>query len=140
MRFIVLLVCCLAIAGCGYYPESCFDLSSTSRLPKCFSLPAGTSRENATVHMCYFVKQTGRTASFVLRGAHDQKLAEVEGTERGLEPLTLRQSPAGFPPGYPSFEVITVAGITDVIEHRRMEPVFYVNDNPAVWAELGVSK
>jgi len=42
--------------------------------------------------------------------------------------------------GYPSYEVITLNGITDIIEHRRMEPIFYVTDDPAVWKELGVGR
>ena len=90
--------------------------------------------------MCYYINQNGRTATFVFRGPHNGKLAEVAGTQKGLEPLTLKQPPAGFPPGYPSYEIITVGGVTDVIEHRRMEPIFYVNDDPSVWAELGVSR
>ena len=34
--------------------------------------------------------------------------------------------------------VATVNGITDIIEFRKMEPVFYMTDDPAVWKELGV--
>ena len=139
-RLVALLTGCLAAASCSYFPESCFDLSPQSRLPKWFALPADTSRESASVHMCYYINQNGRTATFVFRGPHNGKLAEVAGTQKGLEPLTLKQPPAGFPPGYPSYEIITVGGVTDVIEHRRMEPIFYVNDDPSVWAELGVSR
>ena len=98
------------------------------------------SRASASVHMCYYIEQSGRIATFVLRGPHNEKLAEVAGTQKGLEPLTLRNPPAGFPPGYPSYEIITVHGVPDVIEHHRMEPIFYVNDDPGVWAELGVSR
>ena len=90
--------------------------------------------------MCYYIKQSGRVATFVLRGPLNAELAGVVGTSKGLEPLTLKNPPAGFPPGYPSYEIITVHGVPDVIEHRRMEPIFYVNDDPAVWAELGVSR
>jgi hypothetical protein len=51
-------------------------------------------------------------------------------------PFELKHPPQGFPPGYPTYEVITVNGITDIIEHRRMEPIFYVTDDLAVWNEL----
>jgi hypothetical protein len=50
----------------------------------------------------------------------------------------IKNSPAGFPKGYPKYVVITVDGITDIIEHRKMEPIFYVTDDPAIWQELGV--
>ena len=43
---------------------------------------------------------------------------------------------SGFPAGYPVYEIIAVGGKTEIIEHRKMEPVFYVTDDPAVWAEF----
>jgi hypothetical protein len=36
--------------------------------------------------------------------------------------------------------VVTVNGITDIVERRTMEPVFYMTDDPAVWKELGVQQ
>jgi hypothetical protein len=59
---------------------------------------------------------------------------------KGLEPLQLKHPPPGFPPGYPSYEIITVNGITDIIEHRKPEAIFYVTDDPTVWKELGVAQ
>jgi hypothetical protein len=40
--------------------------------------------------------------------------------------------------GYPSYEVITIDGLSDVVEHRAMEPTFYMTDDPAVREELKV--
>jgi hypothetical protein len=59
---------------------------------------------------------------------------------KGSEPLYLKHPPLGFPAGYPSYEIITVNGITEIIEHRKMEPIFYITDDPAVWKELGVGQ
>ena len=137
---VTLLLACFLLSSCGQFPESCFNLSSDSRLPKWFSLPDGSSRESTSVTMCYYVGQKGRTATFILRGAHDAKLAEVTGDLKGLEPQTLKNTPVGAPSRYPSYEVVTVNGVTEVVEHRRMEPIFYVNDNTTVWAQLGVSR
>jgi hypothetical protein len=39
---------------------------------------------------------------------------------------------------YPGYEVVTVDGMTEVIEHRRMEPIFYITDDPQVKQRLGV--
>ena len=40
--------------------------------------------------------------------------------------------------GYPSYEVITVNGVIEIIEHRKLEPIFYITDDLAVLKELGV--
>ncbi len=40
--------------------------------------------------------------------------------------------------GYPAYEVITVNGVTDIVEFRHMEPIFYMTDDPRVWKELGI--
>jgi hypothetical protein len=34
------------------------------------------------------------------------------------------------------YEIVSFGGIADVIEHRQMEPVFYLSDDPAIQAEL----
>jgi hypothetical protein len=128
------------ISGCGPFAESCFDLSPESRLPRWFSLPVGTPRESASVHMCYYLDASGRTATFILRGERNEKLAKASGSVQGRYPLVLKDLPAGYPPGYPSYEIVSVDGITDVIEHRQMEPVFFINDDPGVWSELGVAR
>jgi hypothetical protein len=59
---------------------------------------------------------------------------------KGSERFQLKHPPPGFPPGYPSYELITVNGIIEIIEHRKMEAVFYITDDPAVWKELGVGQ
>lgn len=48
----------------------------------------------------------------------------------------LKNPPKEFPHGYPSYEIITANGMTDIIEHMVMEPVFYVTDDDNVWKEL----
>lgn len=136
----VLVLACLSLLGCGFFPESTFELAPESRLPKWFSLPPGHSRAEVTVTMSYYVKPSGRTATFTLSGSRKVKTTEVSGTQKGLQPIKLKNPPPGYPTGYPSYEIITVKGVTEVIEHRRMEPIFYVTDNPAVLAELGISR
>ena len=136
----ILAAMCLCLAGCSLFPESSFELSRESRLPKWFTLPAGLSRADVTVTMDYFIDNR-RTASFTLRDARkNRKLARVDGSTKGHEPLMLKVRRPGFPEGYPSYEIITVNGVTEVIEHRRMEPIFFITDDPAVKSELGVSR
>jgi len=129
------LALCVFTAGCRFFPEPCFDLAPESRLPDWFPIPAGTSRDGVTVNMCYYIPlASGRTATFAMRDAGEGKkeLAEVSGALRGPYPLHVPNFPAERPPDYTSYEVITVGDLTEVIEHRRMEPIFYVVDDPAV--------
>lgn len=137
---ILLATVCLLLLGCGHVPESSFELAHESRLPKWFSLPPGLSRADVTVTMNYYVKPSGRTSTFILLDAKRHKLAEMDGFQRGLEPLKLKKPRLGFPPNYPSYEIVTVNGVIEIIEHRQMEPIFYITDDPAVRAEFGVSR
>ena len=133
---VILAATCLSLFGCEFFPESTFELARESRLPKWFTPPPGLSRSDVTVTMNYYVKPSGRTSIFILRNAKKQKLAEVNGTLTGLEPLKLKNLRSGSPPGYPSYEIVTVNGVTEIIEHRQTEPIFYITDDPAVWVEL----
>jgi hypothetical protein len=90
--------------------------------------------------MSYYSMPWGRSATFTLRDKKAHVLTKVEGKVRGLGPNQLEHPPSGFPPGYPSYEVITVNGTTDILEHRKMEPIFYITDDPAAWKELGVGQ
>lgn len=141
MRSIAILAALsLSLLGCDLSPEASFDLAPESRLPKWFTLVPGLSRPDVTVKMNYYVKRTGRTVKFILRDLKkNEKLAEVNGTLKGLEPIKVSSPRPGLTPGYPSYEITTVNGITEIIEHRRMEPIFYITDDPTVRAELGLS-
>ena len=130
----IILVTAFLVSGCELFPESSFNLSSESKLPSWYSLPANTSRSDIAVQMSYYVKRSGRTSVFTITNSQTNKTKKYHGTSRGLEPIHLKQSPTG----YPLYEVITVDGITEVIEHRKMEPIFYIVDNPVILNELGV--
>jgi hypothetical protein len=38
--------------------------------------------------------------------------------------------------GYPFYELVTIDGVAEAIEHRRIEPIFFVNDDPAIRQKL----
>ena len=139
LMFVVLTIAGSEI-GCEWFPESTFELASESRLPKWIALPPGLTRADASITMSYYVMPWGRNTVFILRDAKRQVRTNVRGKTRGSGPSQLKHPPQGFHSGYPSYEVITVNGITDIIEHRKMEPIFYVTDDPAVWKELGVTQ
>jgi hypothetical protein len=140
----LLLFVALTIAGseigCEWFPESTFELAGESRLPKWITLPPGLTRADVSITMNYYVTLWGRDTTFILQDAKGQIRTKVYGKTRGLGPNLLKHPPQGFPSGYPAYEVITVNGTTDIIEHRKMEPIFYVTDDPAIWKELGVTQ
>ena len=123
------------MAGCV---ESSFELAPESRLPDWFSEPDELTRSDLTVTMDY---HTDGDAVFTLY--HKDKyfrLQKVIGTSHGNRPITLKDPPPGFPKGYPLYQIITVGDKTEVIEHRKLEPVFYITDDPNILKELGVEK
>jgi hypothetical protein len=137
LLFFVALTIAGSAVGCA---ESTFELASESRLPKWITLPRGLTRADVSIKMSYYIMPWGSSATFTVQDTKGRTLKEVDGKVRGLEPLELKHPPPGFPPGYPSYEVITVNGITEIIEHRKPEPIVYITDDPAVWKELGVGQ
>jgi hypothetical protein len=136
--FIALTISTSAIVGCEYFPESTFELARESRLPKWITIPPGLTRDDVSITMSLYDSLWGSDVKFTLQDKKKKTLTKVYGEVKGRGALELKNPPLGFPPGYPAYEVITVNGITDIIEHRKMEPIFYVTDEPAVWSELGV--
>jgi hypothetical protein len=124
----------------GLSLESSFELALDSRLPRWFTIPLRVPRSDVALKMDYYTGSNGRTATFTLRNARTgTNIVKVDGILKGLEPLNL-QNVQGPPYTYPSYEIITVGRTVEVIEHRQMEPIFYVTDDPTVLSELGVSK
>ena len=118
--------CCYGTTGCV---ESTFSLASDSSLPRWFTLPPGLTRRDVSVTLSYY---TWGPAKFTLKNWKGKKLAEVRGREQTSQPLHL----PGSRSSYPAYEVIIANGITEVIEHRRAEPLFYVADDPLAREEL----
>lgn len=127
---------CTAISGC-HMSEASFVLAQSSRIPKWFALPAGATRKDVEVNMTYYVEDQGRIAKFTFIDLRDNKvLAQADGTLRGLEPLKVKtDQPTAKTPTY---EIVSVAGVTELVEHRSMEPVFYISDDANLKREFGL--
>jgi hypothetical protein len=138
--FVALTIAGSVIVACEWFPESTFELANESRLPKWITLPPGLTRADVSITMSYYILPWGRSARFILKDTKGQIRTKVYGKEKGLEPLQLKHPPPGFPAGYPAYEAISANGITEIIEHRKMEPIFFITDDPAVWKELEVGK
>ena len=121
--------------GCEYFPESTFQLARESRLPKWITLPPGLTRSDVSITMSYYNVPSGGRAVFLLQDAKGKTLEKVYGKETCRYPFYPKNPPPGFPPDYPAYQEVTVNGTSELMEHRKMEPVFYITDNPAVWKE-----
>lgn len=134
------------LLGCRFVPESMFELSPESRLPRWFTLPKGLTRADVTVTMYTYVDPWGRSSTFWLLDKKGNTLAEVNTVTQGLEPHYFgddkKNAYGGYDEpgqGYPAYEVEIANGITEVTEFKRMEPVLYINDDPEVMARLGLA-
>jgi hypothetical protein len=131
---ILLVIAFLIMKGCELFPEATFELASDSRLPKWVTFPPERTRADASLTMNYYAVPW-RSAQFILRDKNGHRLKKENGTMRCRASFQLENPPQGYPSGYPAYEAITVHGITEIIEHRKMEPIFYVTDDAAVWKQ-----
>jgi hypothetical protein len=138
-RSLLFAILYLAVAACGIFPESKFVLSDGSRLPKWFALNAGLSRSQVTVQMSYYISPLGGTATFVMKQRDGSVISKAKGKVRGDHPIYLGPPTTDPLRQYPSYEVVTVNGISEAIEHRAMEPIFYIADDPVILNQLGIA-
>lgn len=134
-KLVLIIAIVAGVSGCM---ESSFILAPESRLPRWFEVPKGMTRSELRVTMDYY--SSGKSIFKLYKNNSFFALKKVTGISRFPYSNYLKNPPVGFPKGYPAYEVITVDGITDIIEHRKMEPIFYVTDDPNIWRELGVEQ
>ena len=128
-RYLPVVALCIAscvISGCL---ESSFQLANESRLPRWDALPPGLSRADVSVTLNYYTTFPGANdAKFILKTRWGKKLSEVEGKVKCQYPYS------GW--SYPGYDAVVVNGTTEILEFRKMEPIFYVNDDPAIRKEI----
>jgi hypothetical protein len=137
----LLLVVGLTVGACSPTRgciESDFVLSPDSRIPAWFRVSPTARREDYEVTVDYWSGPFGRTATVSVKTRRGWPLDSVVAEQRGNQPLTLVPHSATGRIPYPTYEVLTARGITEVIEHRRMEPVCYLVDDPEIRNKLGV--
>ena len=111
-------VFCL-LTGCL---ESSFQLADESRLPVWIKLPPGLKRQDVSLTLNYYTNPFGATARFILKNRRGGVLEEVSGTDKPINGAS----------EYPGFVLIKVNGVSEIIEHRKMEPIFYVSDDASI--------
>lgn len=115
----------------GLFPESQFRLAPESRLPRWFSVPGGYKREDVSVEIYYFTAPFGQTnfIAYLIGPPPDRKRLDKKYGRAEWHPVSKKKLEAKVD-HYPSFHIITVGGVTELIEHRQMAPMFHVSDDP----------
>jgi hypothetical protein len=129
-RYLAVVTSCVLsclVSGCL---ESSFQLSGESRLPKWEALPPRLTRADVSVTLNYYTPLPGANdAKFILKNGKGEKLAEAKGKLKCQYPYDSGES-------YPAYNAVAVNGTTEILEFRRMEPIFYINDDPAIRKEI----
>jgi hypothetical protein len=125
-KFLAAILCSdlFLLGGCA---ESSFKLADESRLPVWIHLPPKMKRQDVSLTLNYYSKPFGPDAKFILRDKHGKILEEVSGEDRQI---------GNTPHEYPSYVLVVVNGISEIVEHRAMEPEFYISDDPAIKSKI----
>ncbi len=125
-KYMLIVVVCTSSCAIVGVLESNFVLSNESRLPRWFALPPGHTRSDVSVTLSYY--------SAI--GAYDTKIMLKDMSGKTLEETIGKNKCQSSTSQYPAYVAIEADGTTEVIEHKRMEPVFYVNDDPSIRQKL----
>ena len=129
LLIVALYISCCAMSGCV---ESNFRIAIESRLPRALAIPPGLTRADVSATVDFY---TLGQAKFILRDKNGRKIGMVTGHQKG-NPLHLRETPPGREPRFPSYVLIVMNGVTEIMEQRRPEDILYVTDDPGIREEL----
>jgi hypothetical protein len=135
-RWVTLTIALLFIlAACDLFPESMFQLAPESRLPRWYVFPKGVERKDVSLEMRYYIVPKPKVM-FILERVNGRRISKIESISLG--PSMNSKGKERSPGEYPSYKVVKVNGVVDVIEHRKMNDIFYLCDDPLIWKALGV--
>jgi hypothetical protein len=108
------------LSGCL---ESSFQLSDESRLPVWIKLPPTVKRQDVSLTLNYYSNPFGPNAKFILTNKRGDILEEVSGNDRPIGSTLSKLK-------YPSYVLVVVNGVPEIVEHRMKGPIFYISDDP----------
>jgi hypothetical protein len=117
--------------------ETNYTLAPESRLPGWFHSPEGSSRSSLTVSYASYAG--GSKYVFRLWDVRGNRIAEVTALDIRTHPDTLQRM-GGTDDRYPHYWVVAANGVTEVLEYRKVEPLFYVSDDPVLRDEAGIKR
>jgi hypothetical protein len=121
----------------GLFPNSQFRLAPESRLPQWFAVPGEYKREDVSVEIYYYTPLFGKTnfiAYLIGPPPESKRLGKKYGVKR-WHPGSEKKWYAKYD-HYPNFNIVTIDGVTELIEHRHMAPIFHVSDDSELKREI----
>ena len=130
---ITIFVAAFFLTGCL---EAKFQLAEESRLPKWFDIH-NDDRSEFTVKMeAYSTFKGWKTVVKLYKKGSFLPIQQISITSETNSLKKLNPKSIEVINGYPRYNAITVNNITDIVEHKKMEPIFYMTDDPEIWEEL----
>ena len=123
----------------GLSLESSFELSPESRFPRWFSIPQGFKRKDLTVKIYYYSPIPPYTYDIKIELLGPSPEFRVLHRKTGKHRWHPDSERRGYQ-SYPGYVVASVNGIDEVIEHKAMEPIFYVSDDAKLISEIKQAK
>jgi hypothetical protein len=135
---LLILICSFAQGTClvgmhprvGWFPESSFDLAKESRLPEWFSLPANLDRRDVNIKIFYYVPPPPfkeNVKALLIGPGPEHKIIDTKIGISRAHPMNSKDPRS--PNYYPRHTIITFDGITEIVEHKKMEPIYYIADH-----------
>lgn len=137
MKKIALLFIFILISACHPYRgflESEFELAADSPLPTWFpEIPEGYTRDDLKIKMRYYSPFLDvDNVVFYVEASWWNTLYKETGRGEHV-PEFWEWAQVDWPKWhYPSYYQVTINGQTEIIEHRKMEPIFYISNKEAV--------
>lgn len=142
---ILLLIPFLLLAAChplrGFI-ESEFALSPESPLPGWYpKLPEGYTRENVTIKLRYYAPPFDiDNTVFWVESSPFNTLYKATG-KSDHHPAYWKWAHEDWPArSHPGYVNVTIGGITEIVEHKKREPVFYISNEETVRKTMDKSK
>jgi hypothetical protein len=95
------------------------------------TIPPGLARTDVSVTLDYY---TMGEATFIMREKAGKKLVKMSGKTIGT-PRYLKSRSQGPGQQYPVYQLVAINGVIEIMEHRRLEPIVYITDDPAIREE-----
>ncbi len=124
------------VTACNPYRgslESEFRLSDSSPLPVWVDpLPEGYERNDVEIILQYWTPYFDVDNTVLMVKSKGSTL--VKKTGRSKEPADWSEwAHQDWPKRlYPAYSYLTIDGITEVVEHRKLEPIFYISGEQAI--------
>ena len=132
MKSLFIVISALLVTACSPYRgfiESEFTLADESPLPVWLEpLPDGYSRDDVKVIIQYYSPPWNVDDTVVMVKTGFRTLEKKTG-DGEYHPEYLKWAKEDWANRrYPAYYTVTIDGTTEIIEHKKMEPIFYVSD------------